>query len=70
MPVGFMAGYNLAVAEKTIKKLSSDPFRYSEYEEYLKNKRNDSKQDFFEYYAGKPGRLLAYKFMDNSKNWK
>jgi len=50
--------------------LSKDPFKSEEYENFLKNKREDSFKNFFNYYVGMPGRYFAYKYFDNPKNWK
>lgn len=69
VPIGFLLGYNIGTVNKTIKDLSPDPFRYNEYEKFLKNKRKDSTKDLFEYYAGMPGRFIAYKILGDPKNW-
>lgn len=69
-PIGFIVGYNIGTFEKTLRKLSEDPFRREEYEKFLKNKKNNSTRDFVEYYFGMPGRFFAYRYMDNPKNWK
>jgi len=66
----FVVGFNIGRFNYTITKLSKDPFKSEEYENFLKNKREDSFKNFFNYYVGMPGRYFAYKYFDNPKNWK
>lgn len=69
MSVAFGAGFSVDSFQKTMKVLSKDPFRYDKYEESLKNKKDNTTKDFLNYYVGMPGRILAYKYLDNSNNW-
>ncbi len=65
----FTVGYNTGVYRRTIRELADDPFRYKEYEQFMKEKKFDSRKDFFEYYLGMPGRHFAYRYLGNPKNW-
>ncbi|MFH1503599.1 MAG: hypothetical protein ABIE36_02995 [Candidatus Diapherotrites archaeon] len=63
-------GFNIGSFDKTIGMLSKDPLRYDQYEESMKNKKNNSTKDFLDYYVGMPGRFVAYKIFDNPNVWK
>lgn len=69
MSAGLGAGINIGSFEKTIKRLSKNPFNYDQYEKSIKNKKANGPMEFLDYYVGMPGRFLVYRIFDNPNNW-